>query len=101
MEVARSHHERWDGSGYPDGLSGDAIPLSARLMAVADQYDALRSERPYKAAFSHERACAILLEGDGRTRPEHFDPRVLEAFRSVAGAFATIHQEVSNEEKAP
>jgi putative two-component system response regulator len=100
VEVARSHHERWDGSGYPDGLNGEAIPLAARIMTIADQYDALRSARPYKEAFSHERACAILLEGDQRTRPGHFDPRILEAFRSLAGEFAAIYQDLGDDEAA-
>ena len=60
IAIARSHHERWDGSGYPDGLAGDAIPLPARILTVADQYDALRSTRPYKPAFDHQRAYAII-----------------------------------------
>ena len=64
-QIARNHHERWDGSGYPDGLAGEAIPLAARLMAVADVYDALRSRRPYKKAFSHERRCPCWLSRRG------------------------------------
>ena len=79
-EIARSHHERWDGTGYPDGLSGDAIPLSARIVAVADVYDALRSRRPYKEPFSHEKAMSIVLEGRGG----HFDPKVVDAFVACA-----------------
>lgn len=91
IEIARSHHERWDGGGYPDGLAGEAIPLSARIMNLADQYDALRSERPYKKAFSHEVVHRILTEGDGRTEPGHFDARVLGAFREKAGEFERIY----------
>lgn len=89
-EIARSHHERWCGGGYPDGLVGDAIPLSARIFNVVDQYDALRSVRPYKPAFSHEDAVRTIVLGDGRTQPDHFDPRVLAAFRELAPAFADI-----------
>ena len=63
-EIAYSHHEKWDGSGYPKGLKGDSIPLSARIVAVADVYDALTSERPYKRAFTHEQAHTIILNGE-------------------------------------
>lgn len=96
-ELARSHHERWDGSGYPDGLAGDAIPLSARIHVIADQYDALRSRRPYKPAFDAVTAFRILTEGDGRTLPAHFDPRVLEAFKAAAGQFESITQALSDD----
>lgn len=89
-EIALSHHERWDGSGYPNGLSGEDIPLSGRIMSVCDVYDALRSKRPYKPAFDHDRAVAVICEGDGRTRPEHFDPAVLGAFCQSTGRFAEI-----------
>ena len=75
-EIAYGHHEKWDGSGYPQGLSGSEIPLSARLMALADVYDALISKRVYKPAFSHEKARTIILEGRGA----HFDPEVVDAF---------------------
>ncbi|MBS4095656.1 MAG: two-component system response regulator [Sulfuricella sp.] len=76
MEIARSHQEKWDGSGYPDGLAGDAIPLAARLMAAADVFDALTTVRPYKTAMPHEQAVAIIVQGSG----SHFDPQVVEAF---------------------
>ncbi|MEI7841766.1 MAG: two-component system response regulator [Gallionellaceae bacterium] len=86
-----SHHEKWDGSGYPQGISGEAIPLSARLMAVADVYDALLNERVYKPAIAHEAALAIMREGRGR----HFQPEILDAFleihetiRAIATRFA-------------
>ena len=85
-EIARSHHEKWDGSGYPDGLGGDDIPLSARLMALADVYDALRSQRCYKPAYPHEEAVRQILEGRGT----HFDPDVVEAFCGLDDEFMTI-----------
>ncbi|HSD60509.1 MAG TPA: HD domain-containing phosphohydrolase, partial [Burkholderiales bacterium] len=89
-EIALHHHERWDGGGYPNALSGHAIPMSARIMAVCDQYDALRSRRPYKGALDHDTTLAILTEGDGRTQPGHFDPQVLATFESISGRFAEI-----------
>lgn len=75
------HHERWDGTGYPKGLAGGEIPWEARIMALADVYDALRSRRSYKEPFCHGKAVQIILEGDDRVRPEHFDPILLEIFR--------------------
>lgn len=83
IEISECHHERYDGTGYPKGLKGDEIPLSARITAVADIYDALRSPRPYKPGFTHEESMDIMLKGDGRTSPEHFDPRVLAVFESI------------------
>jgi len=77
-QIARHHHEKWDGSGYPDQLAGEAIPLSARLMAVADVYDALISVRPYKQAMTHEQAVAYIRAGSG----SHFDPRVVQALQA-------------------
>ncbi|MGC9387169.1 MAG: HD-GYP domain-containing protein [Hydrogenovibrio sp.] len=82
-EIALYHHERYDGSGYPFGLKGSAIPIAARIVSIADVYDALRQERVYKPGFSHEKAYRILTEGDGRTDPSHFDPKVLDAFKKV------------------
>ena len=90
-EIAYSHHEKWDGSGYPEGLSGEYIPLSARIMAISDVYDALVSKRPYKKAFTHEEAVRIILEGDGRTSPEHFDPDILSAFSKIHHKFNEIY----------
>jgi putative two-component system response regulator len=92
-EIALNHHERWNGTGYPNGLKGEAIPLSARIMVISDVYDALRSKRPYKTAFTHEHAMHIILKGDGRTRPEHFDPMVLSAFARLAERFREIFEE--------
>lgn len=89
-EVARSHHERWDGGGYPHGLAGEAIPLSARVLTIADQYDALRSARPHKPPLPHADAMRILTVGDGRTSPGHFDARVLDAFVDREADFSAI-----------
>jgi response regulator RpfG family c-di-GMP phosphodiesterase len=88
-EIARHHHEKWNGSGYPDGLSGEAIPLSARVAAVADVYDALRSPRVYKKGCSHEEAVDIILSGS----PGHFDPGLLAAFAAVHQQFAQVYNE--------
>lgn len=85
-QITRHHHERWDGSGYPDGLAGAAIPLSARLMAVADVYDAARSARPYKQPFSHDDTLALIVEGRGH----HFAPQVVDAFMALQSEFAEI-----------
>ncbi len=79
-EIAHSHHEHWDGEGYPQGLAGDEIPLSARLMAVADVYDALISRRVYKPAFTHRDAVEIILSGKGT----QFDPEIIDAFVDIA-----------------
>lgn len=86
IAIARHHHERWDGNGYPKGLSGEDIPLSARIMSVIDVYDALRSERCYKAAMPHEQVLKIILEGSG----SQFDPNLVEAFLQVEKDFDRI-----------
>ncbi|MSP42657.1 MAG: HD domain-containing protein [Alphaproteobacteria bacterium] len=96
-EIALSHHEKWAGTGYPNGLGGADIPVSARIVQVADIYDALRSERPYKAGFSHEKAMDIILNGDDRLDPrEHFDPRVIELFADTHLGFAKIWDELKD-----
>ncbi|WP_198373227.1 HD-GYP domain-containing protein [Roseomonas rosulenta] len=88
--IALNHHERWDGSGYPAGLAREDIPLAARLVAVADVYDALRSDRPYKGPLDHDEAMSRLLEGDGRIAPAQFDPQVLDALRARAAEIGAI-----------
>ena len=85
-DIAKSHHEKWNGSGYPEGLSGEAIPLSARIVAIADVYDALRSKRPYKTPFSHQQAVDIILEGRG----VHFDPELIMLFENIHHEFDQI-----------
>jgi adenylate cyclase len=93
-DIAISHHERWDGSGYPGGLRGEDIPLAGRLMALADTYDALISRRVYKPPMCHESAARIILESAG----SQFDPRIVEAFRDVAGEFRKVAAEHADEE---
>jgi putative two-component system response regulator len=88
IEIAQSHHEKWNGAGYPECLAGRAIPLSARIMAVADCYDAMRSKRCYKNSFSHEVSSDIIVRGSGH----HFDPEVVQAFCNVQNAFNQVSQ---------
>ncbi len=85
-EFAIAHHEKWDGTGYPYHLSGEDIPINGRIMAIADVYDALVSERPYKRAFSHEEAAEIILTGSGK----HFDPVLVDIFKKLANDFKEI-----------
>ncbi len=91
-EIAYTHQEKWDGSGYPQGLKGDAIPVSGRLMAVADVYDALVSKRIYKPPFSHRKAVRIIEEGRG----SHFDPDMVDAFMTVENRFLEIALEFAD-----
>ena len=88
VDIAMYHHEKYDGSGYPKGLKGNAIPLSARIVTLADVYDALISKREYKDAYTHAAASDIILNGDGRTKPADFDPFVLEVFKLCASEIA-------------
>jgi len=88
--IALTHHERWDGSGYPHRLQGALTPMEGRIIMLVDQYDALRSKRVYKAAIDHETTLGIIIKGDGRTLPEHFDPAILEAFARVSDDFQQI-----------
>jgi putative two-component system response regulator len=90
VDVARSHHEKWDGTGYPDGLRGKSIPLAARIVAVADVYDALTTKRCYRPAFSHADACQMIQEGND----QHFDPDVVAAFTILANQFEQTRLEM-------
>lgn len=93
-EIAYSHQEKWDGSGYPEGIGADDIPISARLMAVADVYDALISRRIYKEGMPHEKACEIIQEGSG----SHFDPDMTDAFMQIHEEFREIAQRYADSE---
>ena len=97
LEIARTialhHHERWNGTGYPYCLRGNDIPLDARIVAIADTYDALRSKRSYKPAFDHDTACRIILEGDLRTEPAHFDPDLLKVFKTIHSRLNDIYEQ--------
>ena len=96
-EIAGSHQEKWNGTGYPEGLQGTEIPLSARLMAVADVYDALISPRVYKPTFTHETAIELIRQGSG----EHFDPDIVDALLAVENEFKTIAAGVYETQPAP
>jgi response regulator RpfG family c-di-GMP phosphodiesterase len=86
IQIVSTHHERWNGSGYPFGMKGESIPLSGRIMALADVYDALRSDRCYKKACSHEETCMIISLEKG----EHFDPEIVDAFNGIENKFNEI-----------
>lgn len=94
-EMAQSHHERWNGSGYPQGLVGEQIPLSARLLAIADVYDALISDRVYKAGIPHSEAVGIIFQGRG----SQFDPEMVDAFIDIEHEFQAIAQRFPNTEQ--
>jgi len=90
-DIARSHHEKWDGSGYPDGLSGQSIPESARIVAVVDVYDALTSDRPYRRAMPEQEALALMTEGRGH----HFDPNLFDTFLKLLPSFREMREQVA------
>jgi len=96
QEIVHSHHEKYDGTGYPLGLKGEDIPIPGRLMSIADVYDALISPRVYKAGFPHEEAVEIILKGDDITDPAHFCPVVLDAFTNISDRFYQISQEFAD-----
>ncbi len=95
VNLARSHHEKWNGTGYPQGLSGEQIPLCGRIMALVDVYDAVSSKRPYKEASTHEQTVEIIRQGSGT----HFDPVIVQAFLSIESTFATIRMEYEDIDK--
>lgn len=97
IEIARSHHEKWDGTGYPDNLSGIHIPLSARIMAIADVYDALRSKRVYKDAYSHLETCSIIAS----ERETHFDPILVDVFMDSEKVFESLYTSIFQETSHP
>ncbi len=93
IEISRNHHEHWDGRGYPDGLSGNAIPLSARIMAIADVYDALRSKRAYKPAFDHREASEIILGSSGT----HLDAVIVNVFHRMSEKFIRVYGQMNDQ----
>jgi len=96
-EITRSRHEQWNGAGYPDELKGEQIPISARILAAADIYDALRSECAHKSTFSHEKTYKILTVGDDRLDPTaHFEPRLLEVFKTYHEEFNQIRKRLED-----
>lgn len=86
-DMAHYHHEKWDGSGYPEGLKGEEIPISARIMAIADVYDALTTKRPYKEPFSHEESVEIILKGKGKS----YDPKIIDLFKEIHYKFQLVN----------
>jgi HD-GYP domain-containing protein (c-di-GMP phosphodiesterase class II) len=105
LKMARSisltHHERWDGSGYPYGLKGSRIPMAGRIVALADVYDALRSRRTYKPALEHDQTLKIILKGYDRTRPSHFDPEILEVFGQSHDELDSIYAKCMDRRRRP
>jgi len=91
LMLTKHHHEKWNGKGYPDGLTKDHVPLSARIMAVVDVYDALRSSRPYKDGFSHEKTVGIIRKDSGIA----FDPEIVSTFLKIEQEFAHIFESMS------
>ena len=97
IEIAESHHERWDGKGYPNGIAGTKIPLASRVLALCDVYDALTSKRCYKEPFSHERSVGIILEGRGT----QFDPDIVDIFTMVSPQFDAIREQLQEPGHTP
>ena len=97
--IALNHHECWKGGGYPQALRGKEIPIEGRIVKLVDEYDALRSIRPYKTSMTHQEASTILIKGNERTRPDDFDPEVLDAFRGHAWEFSEIFD--TNQDRSP
>ncbi len=91
--IAMTHHERWDGSGYPRGLKGEDIPIEGRIMQLADHYDSLRSKRPYKPSYDYVKAFRIIVDGNERTKPQYFDPQLLELFKDTHRSFEEIYEQ--------
>lgn len=89
--IALTHHEKWDGTGYPTGFRGEEIPIEGRIVALCDNYDALRMKRPYKPTLSHDQTMNIIIHGDERTTPTSFDPEILKAFLRIATIFDDIY----------
>ena len=98
-EITIAHHEKWDGSGYPYGLKEEDIPVSGRLMAIFDVYDALVTKRVYKPPFPHGKAVEIITQGDGRVMPSHFDPDILKAFEETHETFRDIAIEFADHDE--
>lgn len=98
-QIAIGHHEKYNGNGYPFGLKGEEIPLAARIMAIADVYDALRSPRPYKEGFDHTKTYNIIVNGDNKTHPEDFDPKILEIFKKNHKKLAKIYDKYHEKPK--
>ena len=94
--IAMSHHENWDGSGYPLWLKGEQIPLAGRIASLADRYDVLRIARPYKPAMDHKTVCEKISQGDARIKPVFFDPAVLKAFLDLAPQFEEIYEKLKD-----
>jgi len=91
-EIALNHHERWDGGGYPNGKRGEVIPLEARITNICDIYDAIRSKRPYKPAYDHQKAVDIITVGDSRSQSDHFDPAIFATFKQNHQSFRDIFE---------
>lgn len=99
--IALTHHEKWDGSGYPYGLKGDRIPVEGRIVALADIYDSTRSSRRLDVELDHDAVVKVIIEGNDRTKPDHFDPRVLAAFKRSADRFAAIYLKLRETSDSP